>query len=118
MNKKANFKWLAQRREEVGISQEEFASRLQLDGFNITRAAVANWEQGRNNPKTDNLLLMESIGKALRLSVRDILQLSGYEISESHSNAGQRAAYIVDRLKERDQKLALEILERFLEREI
>lgn len=100
----------------MGLTQDELAARMQLDGINVSRAAIANWEQGRNVPRVENICLIQSIARALRLSVREVLALSGYEVSVPvHGEAAQRAAFIVSQLPPEKQELAIGILERMME---
>lgn len=51
-------------RKETGLTQEEFAEKL-----NISRTHIGHIEQGRKSP---SLKLMEKIAKALRVKVKDI----------------------------------------------
>ncbi len=51
-------------RKEIGLTQEEFAEKL-----NISRTHIGHIEQGRKSP---SMKLMEKIAKALRVKVKDI----------------------------------------------
>lgn len=51
-------------RKELGITQEEFAERL-----NISRTHIGHIEQGRKSP---SMKLMEKIAKTLQVKVKDI----------------------------------------------
>lgn len=112
--------WLKQRRELVGIeTQDEFALRLQLEGINISRAAISHWENGRNDPPLDDPEFRAVLARILKLSPVEILRLAGYEVmTPPHTSEAERAAFILDQLtNERDRQLALAILEQFLERQ-
>lgn len=51
-------------RKEVGLTQEEFAEKL-----NISRTHIGHIEQGRKSP---SIKLMEKIAKSLGVKVKDI----------------------------------------------
>lgn len=51
-------------RKELGLTQEEFAEKL-----NISRTHIGHIEQGRKSP---SIKLMEKIAKTLRVKVKDI----------------------------------------------
>ena len=48
-------------RERTGITQEYLATRLQLDGCDITRSAVAKIEVGQRHLYPDEIVLIKSI---------------------------------------------------------
>lgn len=108
--------WLKDRRERLHLSQEELASRLQVEGFDLTRATVSHWENGRYQPPLNDAAFRRSLAKILRISIKDMLISAGYEVDQDErSQAAERAAYILDQLPPDKQHLALDILERFLE---
>ncbi|MCL4251800.1 MAG: helix-turn-helix domain-containing protein [Anaerolineae bacterium] len=108
--------WLKHRREGRRLSQDELASRLQVEGFDLTRATISHWEVGRYQPPLNDARFRQALAKILRVSVRQMLIEAGYEIaSDDHSEAGERAASILDQLPPEKQSLALDILERLLE---
>ena len=111
--------WLRERREQIGIeTQEELATRLQLEGVNITRASVSHWENERNNPPLYDRGFRRVLAKVLKLSQPELLKLAGYEVAQSEfSEKAARAAFIMEQLSEADSDLALKILEQFLDRE-
>jgi DNA-binding transcriptional regulator YiaG len=55
-------------REQLGVSQDKFASMLIEDLVNIkvTRQAVSNWEMGQDHPSTDFLLICSVVYKDWR----------------------------------------------------
>ena len=48
-------------RERAGITQEYLATRLQLDGCDITRSAVAKIEVGQRHLYPDEIVLIKRI---------------------------------------------------------
>lgn len=108
--------WLRRRREQVGIeTQEELVTRLELEGFNITRGAVSHWETGRYNPPVDDPAFRDALSRVLKLSEPELLRMAGYQVTRgTHSQAAERAADILDRLTPDKQNLAIKVLEQFL----
>lgn len=56
-------------REKASMTQEELAAKLQLNGCDITRSAVAKIEVGQRHLYPDEILLVRSI---LNASYEDI----------------------------------------------
>ncbi|MCK6581295.1 MAG: helix-turn-helix domain-containing protein [Anaerolineae bacterium] len=107
--------WLRQRREEVGIeTQDDLAALLQLEGYGVTRATVSHWENGRNQPPLKESVARISLARVLKLSEHELLRRAGYNVDSEFSEAGERAAHIVDSLAPDQQKLALRLLEQLL----
>jgi transcriptional regulator with XRE-family HTH domain len=107
--------WLKDRRRQINISQEELSARLQLEGFDVSQKAISSWETGRHSPNLIDPSFRLALAKALRMSVYSLLVSAGFEVSErGHSEAGERAAFIVDQLSQEKRELALGILEQFL----
>ena len=48
-------------REKAGITQEQLATRLQLNGCDITRSAVAKIEVGQRHLYPDEIILIRDI---------------------------------------------------------
>lgn len=110
--------WLRERREQLGLNQEELAAQLQIEGVErVTRVSISNWETGRHKPPLNNPYFRMALAKVLKMSVKEILKLSGFEIQNAHTDEAERAAYIVDQLSDKDRSLVLKILEQFLEQE-
>lgn len=59
-------------REKAGITQEQLAARLQVNGCDITRSAVAKIEVGQRHLYPDEIILLKSI---LKVSYDDIFKL-------------------------------------------
>ena len=48
-------------REKVGLTQEQVAAKLQVNGCDITRSAVAKIEVGQRHLYPDEIILLKSI---------------------------------------------------------
>ncbi len=59
-------------REKANITQELLAARLQVNGCDITRSAVAKIEVGQRHLYPDEIILLKSI---LKVSYDDIFKL-------------------------------------------
>lgn len=94
------------------MKQEEFAARLQLEGLDISRAAISHWETGRYQVPLDNPEVRHVIAKVLRVNIRTLLKLAGYEVDNGvHSIYAEQAAILIDQLPADKQELALRLLE-------
>jgi transcriptional regulator with XRE-family HTH domain len=107
------YSWITQRRHDLGISQEELATRLYNKGIDVTRATVSHWEKGRYRPPFDNPAFTEALADALDMDVRTILNRLGYKFSDGN-NPADKAAAIVDAMPPERQKTALILLEQLL----
>lgn len=108
--------WLRQRREELNLNQEEMTARLQIEGVEVTRSTLSHWETGRYNMPMHEENFRRALVTALRLSEREILKRSGYDIGQrGHSDEAERAADIIDQLPSDRKELALRVLEQFAE---
>ena len=59
-------------REKAKITQEQLAAKLQLQGCDITRSAVAKIEVGQRHLYPDEIILIKNI---LRVSYEEIFDL-------------------------------------------
>ena len=59
-------------REKAGITQEQLSARLQINGCDITRSAVAKIEVGQRHLYPDEVILLKSI---LKVSYDDIFRI-------------------------------------------
>lgn len=108
--------WIQSRRKQLGLSQDQFAAQLQLKGQNVSRGMVSHWEIGKYPPPLNDPEFVNAFADVLKLSVVEVLNRAGFNFSsDGTSEAAKRAALIVDQLPPSRQKLALGILERFLE---
>lgn len=62
---------IADRRKQMGLSQEELARKI-----GVTRQAVSRWESGSALPSVDNMV---ELSRALDISVDELLQLAPHE---------------------------------------
>lgn len=111
----AVMRWIRQRRQELSITQEELAARLQVRGQGYTRASVANWEQGRHSPPLDDSLFVQALADALQLDVPTVLHLSGFAVTSKHNPTSERLAAIADRLSDKHRNWLLKMAEMMLE---
>jgi transcriptional regulator with XRE-family HTH domain len=106
-----NAKWLKERRKQINISQKDLAVRLQANGYNVSESAVSHWETGRYAMPLEDVGFRKALGDALNMSIKSILERSGYEISQRYSEQAMRAAEIVEKLSPDRQQLAMGLLE-------
>jgi transcriptional regulator with XRE-family HTH domain len=107
--------WIRQRRQQLGIeTQDEFAARLQIAGYAVTRASISHWEKGRHMPPFEDPLFRTALSQVLRMPESEIIRLAGYGVSGIRSSEAERAAYIIDQLSTEQRKLAIKVLEQFL----
>ncbi|MBR4363225.1 MAG: helix-turn-helix transcriptional regulator [Ruminococcus sp.] len=59
-------------REKAGITQEQLAARLQVNGCDITRSALAKIEVGQRHLYPDEILLLKRL---LKVSYEDIFNI-------------------------------------------
>jgi transcriptional regulator with XRE-family HTH domain len=108
--------WLKTRREELNLSQDDLAARLQLAGLAVSRAAISHWETGRDNAPIQNRKSIVALADALQLTPNELLMLAGVEPDAiTQSDAARYGALIIDRLPPNAQKTAVDQL-RALER--
>ena len=104
--------WLATRREELGLSQEELANRVQMAGFTVSRASLSNWENGKANPPLHDPRFRTALADALRVSRRKLLELAGYEVAGTQYSApAEQAAELVENLPPSQQQFVLDFIQ-------
>ncbi len=59
-------------REKAGITQDTLAAKLQIDGCDITRSAIAKIEVGQRHLYPDEIILIK---KALDVSFEEIFNI-------------------------------------------
>ncbi len=59
-------------REKAGLTQEEVATRLQINGCDITRSAIAKIEVGQRHLYPDEIILLKQILSASYEEIFDI----------------------------------------------
>ncbi|MBQ7324233.1 MAG: helix-turn-helix transcriptional regulator [Clostridia bacterium] len=59
-------------REKAGLTQEMLSARLQLEGCDITRSAVAKIEVGQRHLYPDEIILLQRI---LKISYEEIFRI-------------------------------------------
>lgn len=104
--------WIRQRREALGMkSQGDLATRLQLEGIDVTRASVSHWENGRHRATFEDPQFIQALSRVLRMPENEILRLAGFDVNRAYSERAEYAAYMIDQLDEERQSTALKILE-------
>lgn len=107
--------WLKTYRNKLRITQDELAARLQTRGFEYSAGAISHWEKGRYKAPLHDEDFRNALAMILRITPQEMLSAAGYETEQEHTEAGERAAAILDSLPPDQQKLALSILEQFRE---
>lgn len=105
--------WIRQRREQLKISQEELSARLQVKGFDISRATVAHWEQGRYFSPINNPEFAKALATALDIGVLDMFIRAGFDLNIQDQKAAI-GAEIIHKLPSNRQDTAIVILEQLL----
>ena len=59
-------------REKAGLTQEQVAARLQINGCDITRSAVAKIEVGQRHLYPDEIILLKDILSATYEEIFDV----------------------------------------------
>lgn len=103
--------WIIERRKQIGITQDELAARLQLRGFDVSRATISHWEVGRYTPPLHDQQFRYALADSLETNPKTLLKALGFEVEISHSEAAEQAAAIIDRMPEDTQKMILRIVE-------
>lgn len=104
--------WLERRLKELDITQEELATRLQLEGLKTSRSTISAWVTGRNSPRFKDTELRQALAKALKLTTREMLRRAGYETEDTnHTKEAELAAMLIDQMTPEDRDKALRILE-------
>lgn len=109
MEQKTN--WLKTYRERLNLSQEDLAAQLQIRGINVARASVSHWETGKHLPPLHDSDFRRALADVLRLNVKTVLKLAGYDIETERSKEAERIADIVDKLPPDKRDLALRLIE-------
>jgi transcriptional regulator with XRE-family HTH domain len=105
-------KWLKTLREQAQLTQEDLTARLQVEGVDISRSSLAGWESGRHDPPLQDPEFRRALSRVLRVNVRTILRLAGYEVDEQpHSVLAEKAALIIDQMPEEKQAAVVQLIE-------
>lgn len=109
---KQEINWLTTLRKKGNLTQDGLATRLQLAGLKHGREAVSAWETGRAVPPLDNVEFRQALANILNMDIKTLLKLAGYEVeSKPHSDAAERAAWLIDQLPPDKQDLAVRLVE-------
>src|SRR4051794_30304523 len=104
--------WIKERREVLGLSQDELVAQLQTAGLDVTRATVSHWETGRYSSPLDSARSIVILADVLKISLADLLKVVGHDVSiGNYGESARRAAFIVEQLSPDIQEVALEQLQ-------
>lgn len=103
-------KYIKQRRERIGINQTELSNRLNDRGFNVTRATIGHWEQGRYNAPMFDPNFVSILAESLETDTLTLLIEAGYDIKIDHSLEAEFAAGIIERMTPDQRETALNVL--------
>src|SRR4051812_5393687 len=107
-----NSNLIRERREALGLSQDELAVQLQAVGLDVTRATISHWETGRYSSPLDCVNEGIILAKVLKISLTDLLRLVDTETpNRDYSEAARRAALIVEHLNPEAQQVAVKQLQ-------
>ena len=84
MNQEKIGKFIAQKRKEKGLTQQDISNKL-----GVTDRSVSNWERGKNMP---DLSLFYPLCKILDVSINELL--NGEEIDEKNSDKYKLYMYV------------------------
>lgn len=107
-------KWIKQRRDELGITQDDLAARLQVLGYSVGSGAVSHWETGKRQPPLEDNVFVSALANALRMDDVSVLRLSGFAVAGKHGDIAERIAALVDKLPTQDQARLLRIIESYI----
>lgn len=102
-----NGKWIKERREQLGLNQEQLAARLQLHGLDVTRATVSHWETGRHHSPLDEVSALKALADALEVSLDVLLAEVGSTSSDSLTPQERK---IIGALRRGDKMEAIRII--------
>lgn len=104
--------WLRERRKQIGIlTLEELATLIQLEGIQLSPSSLSHYENERRGIPLEDDRFRSVLAKVLKLSEPELLSLAGYKTVSKHTEDGERAASIVDRLPPSKRTLAIKLLE-------
>jgi hypothetical protein len=113
---KQHSNWIRTRLAQLDIKQKDLIARLESRGHGYSQSTISGWMSGEYQPPLNDPEFAEVLAAALRMTVKDMLVLAGYQIKDNgHTDEGRQAAYIVDQLPADRRKLAIGILEQLLD---
>lgn len=70
--------WIAKRRKELNLNQEQLAAKLQLLGIDVGRSAISHWENGKYQPPYNDVAFVRALAQALEVEPAFVLSQIGY----------------------------------------
>lgn len=107
--------WLRDRREELRLTLDDVAERLQLEGVSYTAASVGHWETGRRKMPLKDSEFVNALAIVLKMDAATVLRMSGLPVQSHFSDEAERIAALVDKLTGKDRRRVLKIVEAFLD---
>jgi len=98
---------LRERRLALGLTQEALAVRLRKLGMDINRSALSHWEHGRYPMPVNDPASRQILAEALEVSVKELLEIAGFEVEDSHIN---EIAFRAMQLDDKDQADILQVI--------
>jgi transcriptional regulator with XRE-family HTH domain len=108
--------WMKQRREQLGMSQSEFATLLSRQGLTIKKSAVSKWETGHTPLPLQTPENRRIIAGALQISIQELLILAGYEIETLFSHEARMVAIVFDQLLEAEKEAVIGMMDYFVDK--
>jgi hypothetical protein len=104
------------RKEELGLSLSDLATRLNLHGYSVAKSTIGCWATGERNPQLDKKNVRDAIAMAIEMDTNEMLSELGFIIHEDdHTPEGRYAASIIDKIDDEiRRKHAIAILETFI----
>lgn len=105
-------------KERENLSYEDIARMLSLRGYSVTKQAVNSWVVKGRQPDISSAESRAALCKVFKISEQVLLEYLGYNLSPDKLTSEARyAADIVNKLNEKDRRLAIRILENIAEGE-
>lgn len=99
--------WMKQRRELLGITQDQLGERLAERGLHVTKGAISKWEIGRSPLPLTTPENRRALAEALEMSISELLIHAGYEIGVEWSHSARLLVSIFETLPPADRRTLL-----------
>lgn len=92
-------KFIALKRKEIGITQQQLADKL-----GVTDKSIGNWENGRNMP---DLSLFEPLCKELNISINDLMSGEVVEQEDYKIKCDENITYTINEVSKQEKRKAI-----------
>lgn len=89
-------KFIASKRKEIGITQQQLADKL-----GVTDKSIGNWENGRNMP---DLSLFEPLCKELNISINDLMSGEIVDQKDYKVKCDENITYTINEVNKQKKK--------------